>query len=520
MSAALLCIWYVGGKKVLGAELTLGVLVAFITYLGMLYWPLQSFCTLHNSMAQAIAGGGRIFEVLDTAPEPYNDPRATPLRQSEGRVSFRGVSFGYDRTKPVLRGIDLDVASGEMIGLVGRSGAGKTTAMNLLCRFYDVDEGHIAIDGLDIRTIALEDLRRQIGIVLQDPYLLRGTIAENIAYGKPGAHLAEIIHAAKAANAHNFLVAKPDGYDTEVGEGGNRLSGGERQRIAIARAILRNPKILILDEATSSLDAESERSIQQAIGRLAKNRTIFVIAHRLSTLRSADRLAVLDKGRLVEVGSHEELMARQGVFYNLVMTQQGLVSAMNSHDGDSAFAANDDHDVRSSVVDNGATAEKSRRPEAVDPREIGLAREPAGTLRLRLENKSYDNIQLARVAPLSDPEHYVSFLNDRGEEICMIRDPADLDETSRQILREELARRYMTASVERIYSVHSELSISYFDVQTNRGRREFVVQNIHESTRWLGEGRLLLIDVDGNRFEIPMLDALDKRSARLITRLL
>ena len=395
MNVGIFCIWYVGGRRVLGGEMTLGVLVAFITYLWMLYWPLQSFWTIHNSMAQALAGAARIFEILDTAPEPYNDPAAIPLLRSEGRVGFHGVTFGYDKSKPVLHEIELDVAPGEMIGLVGRSGAGKTTAMNLLCRFYDVDQGKITIDGLDIRTIDLKDLRRQIGIVLQDPFLLSGTIAENIHYGRPEAGLHEVIQAAKAANSHGFITAKPDGYDTEVGERGHHLSGGEKQRIAIARAVLRDPTILILDEATSSLDAESERSIQEAIGRLAKNRTTFIIAHRLSTLRCANRLAVLERGRAVEIGTHEELMARKGIFYNLVTTQQELSPAMDVSGGKMNSTVNDDGEIMLPAADSkGVTASTGTEPEKVDPRQIRLVREQEGVLRLMIgESRSYKRVQ-------------------------------------------------------------------------------------------------------------------------------
>jgi ATP-binding cassette subfamily B protein len=239
----------------------------------------------------------------------------------DGRVTFANVSFGYDKSKPVLQDFSLDVAPGEMIGLVGKSGAGKTTAINLIARFYDVDHGSIEIDGIDIRGLNLRDLRRQIGIVLQDPVLFSGTIAENIGYGKPGAKFEEIMVASRLANAHNFIIAKPDGYETQVGEQGNSLSGGERQRVAIARALLHDPRILILDEATSSVDVETEKQIQDATGRMVQGRTTFSIAHRLSTLRNADRLVVLDGGRVVESGTHAELMAEMGTFADLVEMQ-------------------------------------------------------------------------------------------------------------------------------------------------------------------------------------------------------
>lgn len=328
ISFGVFLIWYFGGRQVLGEELTLGELIAFISYLWMLYQPLKWFGDFYNFMIHAYAGAERIFEVMDTPTEPFDAPNARPMPQIGGQVSFKDVTFGYDPGKPVLRGINLEVTPGEMIGLVGKSGVGKSTFINLICRFYDVNRGRLDVDGEDIRDIRLEDLRGQIGMVHQEPTLFNVTIAENIRYGKPEAALDEVIRAAIAAEAHEFIVAKPDGYDTKVGERGGKLSGGEKQRIAIARAILHAPKILILDEATSSLDTPTEKKIQTAIARLVKGRTTFAIAHRLSTLRNADRLVVLDEGKIAEVGTHEELMVRKGIFYNLVHTQQATTAVM------------------------------------------------------------------------------------------------------------------------------------------------------------------------------------------------
>ena len=321
-------VWYFGGRQILGGELTLGELIAFISYLWMLYSPLKWLGDFYNFMIHAYASAERIFEVMDTPIEPFDSPDAKPMPQIGGRVSFKDVTFGYDPGKPVLKGINLEVAPGEMIGLVGKSGVGKSTFINLICRFYDVNRGHLDVDGEDIRDIRLENLRGQIGMVHQEPTLFNVTIAENIRYGKPDATFDEVIRAAIAAEAHDFIVAKADGYDTKVGERGGKLSGGEKQRIAIARAILHDPKILILDEATSSLDTPTEKKIQLAIARLVKGRTTFAIAHRLSTLRNADRLVVLDEGKIAEVGTHAELMARQGIFYNLVHTQQTTTAVM------------------------------------------------------------------------------------------------------------------------------------------------------------------------------------------------
>lgn len=318
-----LIVWLFGGEEVIAGELTIGTLLAFYSYMWLLYGPLEWFGMVNSWMTRAFAGAERIFEVIDTPPEAYEDPKkAVSLPEIKGSLRFKDVTFGYDKSKPVLHEINLNVREGEMIGLVGKSGVGKTTTVNLICRFYEVDRGSIEVDGVDIRKIRLEDLRSQIGIVLQEPFLFSGTIAENIGYGKPGATFTEIMEAAVAANAHDFIVAKSDGYDTQVGERGSHLSGGEKQRVSLARAILNDPKVLILDEATSSVDVQTEKKIQEAIGHLVKGRTTFAIAHRLSTLRNADRLVVLDAGRIVEVGTHAELMEKQGVFYNLVQLQQ------------------------------------------------------------------------------------------------------------------------------------------------------------------------------------------------------
>jgi ATP-binding cassette subfamily B protein len=325
--------WTVGGAMVYRHQLSLGDFWLFNAFLAQIYMPLQWFGQLNNWFSRAMAGAERIFEVMDTAPEPYADT-AIPHHAIDGTVEFDGVRFGYDKSNPVLKGLTFTAKPGEMIGLVGKSGAGKSTTINLICRFYEPDAGTLKIDGIDYRDMSLQDLRRQIGLVLQEPFLFNGTVAENIAYGKPGASLDEIIEAARAANAHSFILGKPDGYDTMVGERGAKLSGGERQRVSIARAILHNPRILILDEATSSVDVETEKQIQEAIGRLTKGRTTFAIAHRLSTLRSADRLIVLDGGQIAEMGTHAELMEKKGEFYKLVETQSQVTQIIGIADGD------------------------------------------------------------------------------------------------------------------------------------------------------------------------------------------
>ena len=254
-----------------------------------------------------------------------------PMPKILGNVKFTDVHFGYDKAREVLHGIDLEVKAGEMIGLVGHSGAGKSTMINLLMRFYDPTQGTIELDGVDLRHVKLEDFRRQVGVVLQESYLFPGSIKDNISYGRPDASLEEIIGAAKAANAHDFIVTFPDAYDSYVGERGQRLSGGERQRIAIARAILHNPKILVLDEATASVDTETERMIQEALEKLIDGRTVFAIAHRLSTLRNADRLIVIDDGKIAEMGTHDELLAIEGGIYKKLVNMQQEVNKLRSN---------------------------------------------------------------------------------------------------------------------------------------------------------------------------------------------
>ena len=328
MSFGIFFVWYFGGRKILEGSLTLGVLMLFVSYIWQLYRPLQFFSNVNNFLTRALAGAERIFEVIDSRPEPFEKPDATPLPDLRGRVRFRDVHFGYDPGKPVLKGVDLEVEEGEMIGLVGKSGVGKSTLINLICRFYDPDKGHVEIDGHDLQDVRLGDLRGQVGLVAQEPFLFNGTISENISYGKPDATFDDIVRASRAANAHEFIVTKPEGYDMLVGERGGRLSGGERQRISIARAILHDPRILILDEATSAVDTPTEKKLQTAIQRLVEGRTTFAIAHRLSTLRSAHRLVVIDEGRIAEVGTHEELMEREGIFHRLVSTQQETTAVM------------------------------------------------------------------------------------------------------------------------------------------------------------------------------------------------
>ncbi len=313
-------ITYLGGMGVLEGSMTVGELMQFISYAGMLLGPLSWMSFLPRRIINMTTSLERIYDILDEKPEITTCDNAVK-REVKGDITIDNISFGYNSYEPVLDGLSLSVKKGEMIGLVGSSGCGKSTLINLIMRLYDVDEGKILVDGEDIKNLDVADYHSQIGVVLQETFLFAGTVLDNIRFARPDASMLDIIKAAKSANAHEFICRLPDGYNTYIGEKGHMLSGGEKQRIAIARAILGDPKILILDEATSALDTESEYQIQQAFERLRKDRTTFAIAHRLSTLRNADRIAVIDGHKIVELGTHNELLKLKGIYFGLVMAQ-------------------------------------------------------------------------------------------------------------------------------------------------------------------------------------------------------
>jgi len=318
--AVTLIVWY-GGYEVVNGTLTAGSLIAFLTYAVNLANPVKRLSRVYGTIQKAMAAADRVFEVLDTQEDIKNKATAVVLPKIDGKVTFENVVFAYKQDTPALRSISLEAKPGQMVAIVGPSGAGKSTIANLIPRFYDVNSGAIKIDDIDIRDVQMNSLREQIGIVPQETMLFSGTVAENIQYGRLEASKEEIVEAAKAGNAHEFILELPNGYETKIGERGSNLSGGQRQRIAIARAILKNPRVLILDEATSALDTESEKLVQGALDKLMIGRTSFVIAHRLSTILQADQIIVLDRGQIKEVGTHAELLHKRGLYSNLYNIQ-------------------------------------------------------------------------------------------------------------------------------------------------------------------------------------------------------
>ncbi len=318
-------IWLVAGYLMLGdSSITVGDLTAFMAYIAMFYGPIRWLTHIVNHMVNALVSAERIFFILDAPKEEEATQKNIELSDVKGDIEIRNLHFAYEKDKDVIKGLNLHIKAGEMVGLVGHSGVGKSTLINLICRFYTADSGDILVDGVSVNDLNLKAFRRKIGMVLQESFLFNATIRENIACAKPSATDEEVIAAAKAAGAHDFITKKEDGYNTKVGEGGALLSGGEKQRIAIARAILHNPPILILDEATSSVDTETEQLIRDAIAKLCKGRTVIAIAHRLSTLRNANRLAVIDDGAVAELGTHDELLQQGGIYARLVNAQTEL----------------------------------------------------------------------------------------------------------------------------------------------------------------------------------------------------
>ncbi|MFN9750675.1 MAG: DUF1854 domain-containing protein [Planctomycetota bacterium] len=535
-----LIVWYVGGRDVIGQEMSLGALIAFLAYLAMFYAPLGALSNFTSWLTSFLTGSKRVLELLDTpiTVAEKAEPEAWP--EVRGEIRFEGVTFGYDRHQPVLQNVSFDVRPGEMVGIVGRSGSGKTTMVNLLGRFYDVQEGAIKIDGHDIRNLSLADLRRNLGIVFQDSFMFRGTIWDNLSYGRPQTTIEEGIAAARAAGAHDFICRAQLAYETPLGEQGAGLSGGEKQRLSIARTLLYDPKILVLDEATSNIDAEAERSIQQALEVLVRGRTTIAIAHRLSTLRNADRIIVFDRGRLVEQGSHAELLASDGVYARLVRIQTQVTKnpSVDKLTALQAEAATEPQSEQAEAVAESADPELSQPAATTSAAQDSATEKPAHAIRwlvpashnlisgphgeLLLQESGAESAeqlapQIAFVIaclPASHPERYLSIRgwDEKGDEteFGLIRDLGDWPADAQAAVRRSLARRYLLKTIERIHAIDSAHGYLEFDVTTQKGREKFAMRWSQSQAQDFGRRGKMISDTEDNRFVVPDVEALPR----------
>jgi len=508
-------VWFVGGRDVLKGAMTLGELMAYFGYLAMFYGPLGTLTQFTNWLTQFATQAHRIFEILD-APIEITDPaRPVSITPMKGAIQFDGVCFGYSRHTPILRDLNLEIKPGEMIGVVGRSGSGKTTIINLICRFYDVDEGRVLLDGVDVRKLRKEEIRGGIGVVLQEPFLFRGSIWDNLVYGKPEATVDEVIEASKAGNSHDFIMHSAHAYDTWVGERGAGLSGGERQRVSISRVLLTDPRILILDEATSSVDAESEMAIQEALSVLVKGRTTIAIAHRLSTLRNANRIIVVDAGKIVESGTHEDLVDRNGVYAKLVriqgqasvptVQQLAVQSGKDEQDSDTKAAA----DIAGTLLPELG----GFRPRWLTPDLTEVGSNSLGVMQVTIEGEcEYGGVFALRCMPVHYPFRYISlryFNSDNKEiEVGLVRDIEEWSPEAQRIFREALLKRYFLHTIHSINSISLFHGYLNFKVETDLGPMEFVLRWQADRAQDYGTNGKILLDTDENRYLIPDVEAL------------
>ena len=525
-------VWYVGGKEVLTHHtepdkgISLGTLMAFFGYLALFYGPLSGLTNLTSWLTQFSTQMTRIFEVLDAPISIPDSLQPVAMPTLRGDIDFQGVSFGYNRLSPILKNVSFRIEPGQMIGVVGRSGSGKTTIINLISRFYDIDDGAIFIDGVEIRKISKQDLRRNIGVVLQEPFLFRGTLQENLVYGQPDASIEAIITASRAGNAHDFIMHQMQGYDTWVGERGSGLSGGERQRLSIARALLCEPRILILDEATSSVDSESELAIQTALAELVKGRTSIIIAHRLSTLRNCDRILVVDNGAIAEQGSHQELMARDGRYAKLVKIQGNS----NTNEGSIDSLAHQERAEKDSfknaqIADptTGLHPITGHRPRWLHPQHTRIICDERNNLHVHITGeRDFSGVFALQCMPVRHPNKYISLRwvieDDREQEIGIIKDLKEWPSEVQKLITEALMRRLLLHVIQKIEEISEERNYLMFKVQTDHGPRSFTMRWSHETAIEYGAHGKVLQDVEENRYLIPDVSALPEAERKAFER--
>lgn len=495
----LLVVWAVGAWQILHHRITVGVLTAFIAYISRFYTRVESMSRVLTVTQRAAAAAQRLFDILDRVPTVSEAKDPVSLAHMDGEIRFEQVSFRYG-SRLVLDNVSFTVKPGQMVGIVGHTGSGKSTVSNLICRFYDASSGAVRVDGIDIRRIALENYRRHIGIVLQDPFLFFGTIGDNVAYGAPDSEPARVIDAARAARAHEFVLKLPEAYDSLVGERGQSLSGGERQRIAIARAILVDPRILILDEATSAVDVQTEREIQSALDNVVQGRTTVAIAHRLSTLRKADLLVVLKDGKVAEVGSGAELLAKDGEYARLWRAQS------NAQGGDSN-------------AERPATSEDAHVPLPLfDPQDLELSLDREGQLwAVPRAGEARVAVWARRAFPLTHPDLYVSLVDEANQERACFPALSALAPRLAQVLELALTHGDFLPKIQQILAITQAATATHWQVETDRGPTEFLVDQ-EDHVRLLEDGRHLIGDSHGMRYLVPVPAELDFTSRKLLSR--
>ena len=503
-------IWAIGSWMIFSPDgnLTYGALISFTVYLNLLQEPLTAFSHAFIIWSNSMNAAQRIFEIIDATPEIQEVANPVDL-DIDGSIEFTDVNFSYVPNKRVLKDINFKVEAGEMVGIVGKSGAGKSTFVNLIARLYDVDEGEVKIDGVNVKDLSFKSLRGQIAMVSQESYIFMGSVSENIAYGKPDASNDAIVNAAIAAHAHPFISSLPDGYDTLVGAGYRDLSGGEKQRVSIARAILLDPKILVLDEATSSVDTETERAIQNALDDLVKDRTTLSIAHRLSTLRDADRIMVLDDGKIVEVGTQDELLAKEGEYYRLYHLQSEALALKEEAEGlqdqtkikeqtkESSNMSKQSQPQRSDAVEQSLRAiEEKIRIRKLTPENTTFEKTEGGFVTATIDGKSTPRIQVHRCFPFTAPDSWISIReNDENDgELGLIENLHDFDSETIAILEEQLELRYFMPTIKQVKKVKEEYGYAYWEVETDRGPIDFVMRTSSSSIMRLGKTRVIILD--------------------------